>query len=88
MKTLKEIINDWLQVNQDLNTARLRYFQKRHDILLQSTEWKMERASLITSQWDDSDKEVITEFYDMKIDQCANDLYWLDLFWDLKIVTL
>lgn len=85
MKTLKDLINDWLLTKENEHTASIKHSCKRHDIIFASTELKMERASVTMSNMCHDDIEAMSGFYDAQIDKCNSELYWLDVLYDLNI---
>lgn len=85
MRTLKELIQDWLNSHDKAQIARLSYFKQRADIMYQITEIRLQRVYTVTSDMSEDDKEVINEFYEHRIERLNQELYWLDIFYDLKI---
>lgn len=85
MKTLKDLINDWLLTKEDEHTARIKHSCKKHDILCQQTLFRLEKCQIQAWSMDEDDKEHMYQKYDALIDKCNSELYWLDVFYDLNI---
>lgn len=85
MRNLSQLIDEWLRTNQDKHNERIVHFKRRHDILLAITEYRLERVSILQTTLCDNDKQIMDEFYQREIDKLNNELYWLDVKFELNI---
>ena len=85
MKTLKTLIQNWLQTKQDEQDKAMEHSKKRHDLCLEVLHLRLERVKMHESALVSHDKDMVDLYYQKQIDKLNSELYWCELLYDLNI---
>jgi len=85
MKTLKQLIHQWRNKAQEVNTARLSHDKRRHELSVKLFEFSTEMYRIKQSPMREEDKETMLNFYETHIDRCNSELFWLEVLEELNI---